>query len=119
MANMYWATSYTGGLSGALDAIDPQDASGDSTNIPLAAGDACLVIASSGANLYVLQDSAGAVEDGVEVIKPDSNPGNLWWKRVQLGVPSNICVPFLGTTVPAGWTSLIGTHTPGALIKKL
>ena len=123
MANMYWATALTGGGTGALDAISVTDAVGNSSLVPLQAGDACFVVSpDTGADFFVLMDEAGATEDGREVIIPDDNTGNLWWKRVQIGVPAGVGVIHTGTTVPEGWTKFDGTTgamTPGALIIKL
>lgn len=120
MANLYWATSFTGGIPGSLDAISVTDAVGNGSGILLTAGDSCFVVTSAnGAELYILQNSAGATEDGRNVIIPDNNTGNLWWKRVQMGVPSGVCVAYLGTVVPDGWVSVAPTFTSGGLIKKV
>lgn len=122
MSNIYWCNDFIGGTPGCLDAISVTDAAGNLSNIPLVVGDACFVVSPvSGGELYVLQDSAGAVEDGRQVIIPDNNVGNLWWKRVQIGVPKDTCVLYVGTVIPDGWTKYDGTTTgfiSGGIIRK-
>lgn len=122
MANLYWASDFVGGAAGCLDAISVTDAGGNLSMVPLQVGDAALVVSqTSGAEFYILQNSAGAVENGRTVIIPDDNTGNLWWKQVQLGVPKDICVPYLGNTIPSGWTKFDGTtanFVPGDIIRK-
>ena len=82
MANLYWASAINGGGTGSLDGIDPTDTDGSAT--ALAAGDACIVVdQSTGVTaVYEAMNSAGASEKYPDVIVPDSNPGNYWWKCI-------------------------------------
>ena len=60
MANLYWASAINGGGTGALDAIDGADACGDSSMVPLAAGDAAIVIKGEQAYLYILKETGAS-----------------------------------------------------------
>lgn len=82
MSKKLWASTLTGGSSGALDAINPADVVGDASNIALEAGDICEVILESTIHTYIAISSAGAVEKVPDIIIPDTNPGNFWWKLI-------------------------------------
>ena len=68
-------TSLTGGGTGALDAID---------GASLYDGDVGIVVTSSGAYFYALDDDSGATESTPSVISPDTNAGNKRWILVSL-----------------------------------
>lgn len=117
MANLYWATSRTGGTAGTLDGISVTDAQGNGQDVPLVAGDAAFCLHNGGPmDIYVLQDSAGATEDGVKVIIPDDNTGNLWWKLYTFGQLVGMIVWLEGTVVPDGWLQH-GAALPGWIRK--
>lgn len=80
MSKKLWAKGIAGGTEGYLDAIDPNDLIGNSSGMTLAAGDVCEVIFNGIIYMYEAQESAGAVEQGIDVIIPDKNAGNFWWK---------------------------------------
>lgn len=77
--NFLGATALTGGGSGALDAIDGDDADGGGT--PLADGDMALVATSGFIYFFVLDATSGAAEDSPDIIAPDANAGTKRWIR--------------------------------------
>lgn len=82
MANLYWASAINGGGTGAMDGIDPTDTDGSAT--ALAAGDACIVVdESTGVTaMYEAKSTASMTEKYPDVIIPDTNPSNWWWKCI-------------------------------------
>lgn len=72
MSGFYWASSLTGGGTGALDKIDGSD---------LADGDKAVVsITDTGMYCYNLNASSGETESSPNVISPDSNAGTKRWE---------------------------------------
>ena len=74
---MYWATSLTGGGSGALDAIDGAN---------LVDLDAAIVVLLTGSYLYSLDADSAAAESSPETISPDTNAGDKRWILVSTTV---------------------------------
>lgn len=66
----YWASSLTGGGTGALDSID-----GDSVQ----GGDICIVITSTYVYVYELDAAVGGAESSPTKITPDANAGTKRW----------------------------------------
>ena len=82
-AALYWASSINGGGTGSLDGIDPTDTDGSAR--ALAVGDACIVVDEATDEvtaIYVAKSSAGQSEKYPDIIIPDSNPSNWYWKNI-------------------------------------
>ena len=80
MAAKYWATSVNGGVSGAMDAIDPTDTDGSATALVVV--DKCEVIEETIISIYEAKSTASMTESFPDVILPDTNPGNWWWDLI-------------------------------------
>jgi len=75
---IYGATGLIGGGTGALDAIDGDDADGAGT--PLANGDIAFVgVPGVFIYFYILNATSGAAEDSPSIIAPDANAGTKRW----------------------------------------
>jgi len=71
----YWASTVSGGTSGAMDAIDGSI---------LSDGDKCLIQSTTGISFYTLDADSGVTESIPTVIAPDDNPGNKRWLLVKV-----------------------------------
>jgi len=85
----YWATSLTGGGTGALDTID-------GTN--LADGDLAIVVTSSGIYHYVLDDDSATGESSPDIISPDSNAGDKRWILVPFTYAKDFTTEYISST---------------------
>jgi len=101
MSNRYWANGLIGGSDNDLDGIDPTNTDGTSTT--LVAGDICDVVEEDMVSIYIARESAGAVENSPDIIRPDYNPGNFWWELIER-IPQDEGI----------LTSLAYSNTPGA-----
>lgn len=70
MADCLWASSLTGGASGALDEIDGST---------ISEGDVCIVIIENEYSIYRLDADSGAAESSPDIISPDTNAGTKRW----------------------------------------
>lgn len=88
MANIYGATSLTGGGAEALDVIDGTD---------LANGDVAMVVTTSETYHYTLDATSGAAENSPYIISPDTNAGTKRWilkqpESTTIQYPSNAII---------------------------
>jgi hypothetical protein len=92
MANYYFYPyiGLTGGADGALDSLDGS---------LLKDGDAAFVVITSSRTCYIytLDEDSNAIEDGVNVIAPDSNAGTKRWLRTS-SPTDQFDVAFYGAT---------------------
>lgn len=102
----YPATSFTGGGTGALDAIDGND---------LAVGDVAIVSDNNVSYTYKLKSASGKSESYPNIIIPDTNPGTKYWERVcsdasflcsRKASADSIDDEFESTTLDAQWTAV-------------
>lgn len=79
-----WANAINGGVTGAMDVIDPTDIDGSTT--ALTVGSTCEVTdeANGIEATYEAYNDGPGTEDYPNEIVPDTNPGNWYWKLVTL-----------------------------------
>ena len=75
---VFLKTRLTGGSAGCLDSIDGADR-GDGN--PIQDGDAAIVFYNGYYDLYIADDDLGGSEASPDIIRPDTNAGDLRWVR--------------------------------------
>jgi len=104
-------TSYVGGVSGALDAVECDDIQGNNTNRRIATGDRALVLGASSLALYVFDVTGTSSETGAApylVITPDDRAdcgGTGQWNLVEY--LAGYYTPQLGGNLDLNGNSLI------------
>ena len=82
MGNMYWFhTIAAGNVTGSLKKIDPLDALGDGTDVPLVPGEDTAIVVGYNDRVifYKLKELAGQSDNEHLTVIPENNPGDLYW----------------------------------------
>lgn len=84
MSERYWANGINGGGTGKMDSLDPTDMDGSAT--ALVVGDTCEIIDDTNGIKaeYIAQSTASMTELYPDIIIPDTNASNWWWKLITI-----------------------------------